>query len=380
MKHIVIVSTSFPSSYNGSEAAGSFVADFSEELSKHVQVTVLAPSLESSKEIITSSLNIQRFQVPKLPLSLLKPYNPLHWPAIIKTLKIGMESLEQLASNHKINYIFALWALPSGYWAQKVGESYNIPYSIWALGSDIWGLGKVPVISYILKNVLKNSHYNFADGYLLKEAVENITGEPAYFLPSTRALNITEQKELSENPPYKLAFLGRWHPNKGIDILLESLSLLNKEDWKNIKEIKIAGGGNLEKEVKLACDNLKYQNLPVTQLGYLNKQQATELFLWADYVLIPSRIESIPVVFSDAMKCDCPVICMPVGDLPRLLKQCQVGILANEVSTLAFSKAIGLALQNKPQNYLQELDKTKKIFTLEEIVVTFLQKIMLKEL
>ena len=237
MKHILIISTSYPFSNDGSEAAGSFVADFAKELSTHVQVTVLAPSLKNSQEKKSASLSILWFQVPKLPLSLLKPYNPLHWFSIIRTLQKGNINLEKFISNNKVDYIFALWALPSGYWAKKVGKSYDIPYSIWALGSDIWGLGKVPIIKNILKNVLQASHYNFADGYLLKEAVEKITQKSCSFLPSTRSLKITEQKKISENPPYKLAFLGRWHPNKGIDILLKSLTQLNADDWKNIEEI-----------------------------------------------------------------------------------------------------------------------------------------------
>jgi hypothetical protein len=46
MPHIAIVTTSFPGEKPGSEAAGSFVSDFTEELAKHAQVTVLAPGLE----------------------------------------------------------------------------------------------------------------------------------------------------------------------------------------------------------------------------------------------------------------------------------------------------------------------------------------------
>ena len=373
MKHIAIISTSFPSANDGSEAAGSFVADFAIELSSHIQVTVIAPSLTSYEERISPSLSIKRFQVPHLPLSVLKPSKPKDWLAIINTLNAGKFAIEQLVRETTVDYIFAFWALPSGYWAKIIGKTYNIPYFTWSLGSDIWSLGKIPIIKNVLKSVLKASHSNFADGYLLKEAVEKISGKQCFFLPSTRSLNVTEKKLLAEKSPYRLAFLGRWHPNKGIDILLESFTKLSHSDWENIEEVKICGGGGLEKEITLACDNLKAQGHPITQCGYLTKEEATKLFIWADYILIPSRIESIPVVFSDAMKCSSPVICMPVGDLYRLLEEYEVGVLAKEVSVIAFANAISMAIQNSPKQYKNDLKQAEQVFSLSHSVNLFLE-------
>jgi len=372
MPHIALVTTSYPTSHDGSEAAGSFVADFAQALTTYAQVTVIAPSLSAEVEQ-HKSLTLWRFKVPRLPLSLLKPYNPLDWLAIIKTLRAGFIALEQVAQQSQIDHIFALWALPSGYWAKSIGDTYNIPYSTWALGSDIWSLGKVPVIKTLLKKVLKASHTNFADGYLLKQSVESISGRNCHFLPSTRALNISKQKQLSTNPPpYRLAFLGRWHPNKGTDLLVESLRTLSDTDWQRIEEIRICGGGLLEKTIESAHATLKAQGHPIVLQGYLNKTEAIELFLWADYVLIPSRIESIPVVFSDAMKCQCPIVSMPVGDLPRLVTEYQVGVLAADVSAQAFGSAISQILQQSPQTFVAGLEQAADDFSLEHSVETLL--------
>ncbi|ALN79349.1 glycosyl transferases group 1 family protein [Lysobacter antibioticus] len=54
-------------------------------------------------------------------------------------------------------------------------------------------------------------------------------------------------------------------------------------------------------------------------------------------------MESIPVVFSDAMKFSIPVISMPVGDLPALIG-CGTGWLAKSVDASAFASAIGASL------------------------------------
>jgi glycosyltransferase involved in cell wall biosynthesis len=374
MPHIALVTTSYPTTHDGSEAAGSFVADFAQALAARAQVTLIAPSLSAEIEQ-HKSLTLRRFKVPRLPLSLLKPYNPRDWLAIIKTLRAGFIALEQVAKHEQIDHIFALWALPSGYWAKSIGNTYNIPYSTWALGSDIWSLGKIPVIKNILKNVLKSSHTNFADGYLLKQSVKSISGRNCHFLPSTRSLSISKPKTLSKNSPYRLAFLGRWHPNKGTDILVESLSTLSNTDWQRIQEVRICGGGPLEETIKERCTNLKEQGHPVVLQGYLNKTEAIELFLWADYVLIPSRIESIPVVFSDAMKCHCPIVSMPVGDLPRLITEYQVGILAEEVSAQAFAQAISHILTKSPQTFATGVKQVANDFSLESIVERLLAQL-----
>ncbi|MBE9562859.1 MAG: glycosyltransferase [Proteobacteria bacterium] len=369
MPHIIIITTSYPYTSDGSEAAGSFVADFAKMLANHVQVTVIAPSLNSEREIYSPHLTIERFKVPRLPLSLLKPHK--NWLAILTTLRAGKKSLEQVVKENSIDHIFALWALPSGYWAKTIGNDYNIPYSTWALGSDIWSLGKMPFIKNILKDVLKNSHTNFADGYLLKQSVESIAERSCHFLPSTRFLNIAQPKQLSVQPPYRLAFLGRWHFNKGIDLLVESLNQLT--DWQHIAEIRICGGGPLEKTVKSACTTLT--SYPVTLQGYLNKEEAIELFLWADYVLIPSRIESIPVVFSDAMKCQCPIVSMPVGDLPRLITEYKVGVLAKEVSAASFAQAINHILTKPPNTFSSGIKQAANDFNLDHIVKNFIKTV-----
>ncbi|MBT3422848.1 MAG: glycosyltransferase [Bacteroidetes bacterium] len=373
MKHITIISTSFPdaSLKKGQEAAGTFVYDFVYELSQHAKVTIIAPGSQSKSQEI-DKLKIQYFSVPSLPLSLLKPTNPTHWFNIIKTLKAGQNMVNKIVVQEKPDHIFALWALPSGYWAKKAGEKYNTPYSSWALGSDIWSLGKIPIVRSVLKSVLRGCKHRFADGYILANNVAKISERDCTFLPSSRKLPVRTVKKLATHPPYKLAFLGRWHSHKGVDLLLESLTYLEKEDWVKISEIQICGGGPLEELVHEEVEKLQNKGLPLTLRGYLNREEATELLLWADYLLLPSRIESIPVIFSDAMQANCPLISTPIGDLPRLLAEEKVGLLAGKITSQAYAGAIKKALKQKPINYDAGLANMRQNFSVEVAVRQFL--------
>lgn len=356
MRRIIIVTTSFPDEAfkPGQEAAGMFVFDFAQELAKHAHVAVVAPGKKNNIESFINFL-VYRFSVPSLPLSLLKPANPMQWHKIIETLQAGQLVLQNTVIAERPDHIFALWALPSGYWARAVGKKYSIPYSIWALGSDIWDLGKIPFIRTFLRDVLRDSQVCFADGYQLASDVETISGRKCHFLPSSRKLPVTSIKDVAIRPPYKLAFLGRWHPNKGIDLLLESLFLLDDADWKRIVAVHIYGGGPLEQLVHTQVDSLRVLDRPVEVGGYLNREKATELLVWADYLLLPSRIESIPIIFSDALQTRCPLVSTPVGDLPRLLNTYQVGVLAKNVTAVSYACAIQKIINTNPHEYVTGL-------------------------
>ena len=92
MRHIVLLTTSYPDDAPGSEAAGGFVEDFARELATRVRVTVIAAGHSDSTET-SGNLTVCRFAVPRLPLSLLSPGKPSHWWPIIRTLHRGQKSL-----------------------------------------------------------------------------------------------------------------------------------------------------------------------------------------------------------------------------------------------------------------------------------------------
>jgi glycosyltransferase involved in cell wall biosynthesis len=371
MQHIALVTTSYPDDTPGSEAAGSFVEDFALELASRTRVTVVAAGRNSNVSV-NGNLTVRRFAVPRLPLSLLNPKRPADWLPIVSTLRHGLKALESLVNSDRPDHIFALWALPSGYWARRISKQYQIGYSIWALGSDIWSLGKVPVVRSELARVLRNASICYADGYQLGKAVEQLSSKDCRFLPSTRRMVSMRSSPLSDAPPYKLAYLGRWHHNKGVDLLFDALSQLSDKDWQRISEVRIFGGGPLAEVVNEKAANLRQQGKTITIGGYLDKKQASELIGWADYLLLPSRIESIPVIFSDAAKMGTPVISTPVGDLPRLHELYQFGVLASEANPGAFSRAVSSAIGRHPADFAPGLARAAADFDLPGIATRFM--------
>lgn len=341
---LVVVTTSFPIAGDGSEAAGSFVADLVDALAKSVHVRVVAPGAAEEREQLANGVEVFRYQAPLRALSTLKPWRPSDLKWIAKVLKGGQASTRSAAAG--ANHILALWGLPCGEWARQAARERGIGYTAWMLGSDVWSLGRVPFLREALARVIRQAQHAYADGYMLADDAQRISGMAVGFLPSTRQLVLADPPPPRRKAPYRLLFLGRWHPNKGVDLLLDAFSSLEDGDWEQIERVEIQGGGPLEQLVRERAGALQRLGRPVEIGRYLSKVEAEDAIARSDWVLIPSRIESIPVVFSDAMKLGRPVITMPVGDLPRLVGT-DCGVVSRSVSSNGFLEAIKSAIWAK---------------------------------
>jgi glycosyltransferase involved in cell wall biosynthesis len=143
--------------------------------------------------------------------------------------------------------------------------------------------------------------------------------------------------------------------------------LLSSKEILRINSISISGGGPLEFDVKHKVKKLMEKGLPIKLNGFVDKSKATRLIQESDFVMIPSRIESIPVIFSDAIQLLRPVISMPVGDLPVLLDKYKCGVLASEVSPRSFATAISKALFLDIEEMNNDLKYTRENFYIKQM-------------
>ncbi|CRI66646.1 Glycosyl transferase group 1 [Thiocapsa sp. KS1] len=375
MKRLLLVTTSYPDLHQGQAAAGIFVQDFATELTRQgIAVEVVAPS-ESTGLHVEAGVKVRRFAVPKQPLSLLNPRFPGDWATITQTLASGSRAVLQACDAARPDHILALWALPSGHWARQAARRHGTSYSTWSLGSDVWTLARIPLVRGHLRRVLRAADHRFADGYGLAADVEKIAGLPCEFLTSSRHLPARAPRQWRGAGPYRLSYLGRWHPNKGVDLLLDALDLLDDEAWLEIESVRIFGGGQLIDRVHDQAARLVAAGRPVEVGGYLEREGAIRLLEESDFLLLPSRIESIPVVFSDAMQMRCPIVATPVGDLPRLLETEPVGELAKTVSAIAFANAICKILGKQPQGFEIGLTRAADAFRVEPAAAHLIERL-----
>ncbi len=368
---VVLVSTSYPAAADGSEAAGAFVADFAAELSHHAEVRVVGPGPGEACE--PGPVTVWRFAGGGRPLSLLSPSRPADWPSITRVLRSMARQTRAACADGRVAHLLALWVLPSGWMAMREAARHGVPYSVWALGSDIWSLGRSPFVRPALRYVARHAQGAYADGLGLAEEAAAICGRPFAFMPSCRSWGDAPVPAKRATPPYRLLFLGRWHPNKGVDLLLDALALLSDDDWARIDAVRIEGGGPLEALVRERCGALRAAGRPVIDGTFLDRAEAAAALGWADRLLLPSRIESIPLIFSDAMHFRVPVVAMPVGDLSGLVTE-ESGFLASEVTASAYAAAMLASLQDSVA--VRTDQGTDKRFSTSAVVETFRREVL----
>ena len=296
---------------------------------QNFEVFVLAPATNFSKEY-DEDIKVHFFPwfQDEFGLSSLNPKNPAHFLKLLSFLVSGIITTMRFIKKNEIDVCFSMWAVPSGLFALFSKTFFKIPYLVWVLGSDIWRISDYPFGKSILRKILQNAEIVFSDGMKLGKDVKLLSDVKSTFLASSRILEKKESLlnyEKFDSARINFVFVGRFHPHKGIDILIEAINNLNKNEKEKVL-FHIFGGGPLENKIKTM---VKEQNLENTIIinGYLDAPDVLSTMEKSDFIIIPSRIESIPLVLSDAMQAGRPVLVTNVGDIDYLLKKFNAGII-----------------------------------------------------
>lgn len=382
---ICIITSSYPMNFSDpAAAAGMFVKDLGVKLSAMNHEVFIFTHNRKGKTKDDKELNVTRFEWlgGDKPLARLNPLKPSDSIKMFSLLKNGKKELLKLIASQGIDYCLAMWAVPSGWWAYEAKKSLKVPYTVWALGSDIWTYGKFPIVKSVIKNVLINAESLYADGIKLADDVQKLSGQECEFLPTTRMLPVLSNDVIkikeNNNDIIHFLFIGRYEKAKGPDILLEAFNLLLKER-KDVK-LSVFGGGTLKSYL---TNLIKKYNIEenVSLNGYADRVTAVTYLKKSDCLVIPSRIESIPIIFSDAMKMDRPVIVTDVGDMGELIRRYQVGLVVPPENPVELCRAMSDFIEdirNKNRSYRENIDKARKIFDLKEITTKLMASIKTK--
>ena len=214
--------------------------------------------------------------------------------------------------------IIALWGLPSGVFARWAAEHAGCGYATWLLGSDVWRASSLPMGRRALTNVLKDSSGRFADGLDLAAEATRLTGQSVEFLPSVRTL----PPAADAYEPTDFFFVGRFHSNKGPDLLVEALHELQKRG--RAFTARIFGAGPLETSIKSRVQ-ATFGPDQVAVGGPIDSVELAGRLRSTRSLVIPSRVESIPLILGDAVQANTPVVAARVGDMGRVVDDLGLG-------------------------------------------------------
>ena len=371
-----IITSSYPATpQDPSGTAGLFVRQFALELVKLGHTVVVQPV--ARKLHYHSEPGIIVVPTPwkggDRELASMNFANPMNWPIFFSFFLNGVRNTRSINKKYAIDRMFCMWAVPSGVLGLAGKFNTQIPYDVWALGSDIWKVRKIPCLGKILlRRIMKGACRVYADGLQLCHDVVEITDVTCDFLASSRVLPQPQEKVVFQEDPEirHFLFVGRYHLNKGPDLLIEAVALLPAAVKEKIR-VHMFGLGPMEAELHSRVDEL--------QLGrYLKLHgpiQAQELSNYLDsvsFLVIPSRIESIPVIFSDAVQMGTPVVSMPVGDLTQIIDEFGCGLVAETLSAEALAVALKKAAVMDKDNFENGTARASARFDIRESVAKWL--------
>jgi len=328
---ICVVTSSFPINSQVSENAGGFVYDFTKLLLElgH-DVTVVTPQNSEIQDIeILSFANFAN--VTSLAhLSTKVFFDVLRLSSVVIS---GSIKLLKIQKKEKFDRILCFWALPSGLINLPARYFFKTPMDTWLLGSDVWAARSYPFGIRILRIISKYSEFLFADGIGLAAENFKLTNVQPRFLASGRKTIEFEDSKQAPVSPY-IVFVGRLHANKGIDLLVKAyFELLSNNP--NLPNLHIYGEGPLKIDLQKLVLNSGNQT-KVQFLGILTNKELPRVASQSSGFIIPSRIESIPLILGQASRYAPKILVTDVGDMGDLVKAHKAGIVCEpNVASLA---------------------------------------------
>lgn len=319
---IGLITHNYPASRDDRQNAGIFVYDLAHALkSMGHEVFVLCPDTGFSKETNGVSVTWFPWAGRGKKLGDLRLFNPADLILFLNLLFAGSQETKRFCQQNRIDFVVGMWAFPAGVFALWVRRVLGIPYCLWALGSDIYTYAKYPILGSIIKLALKNANFLVADGIDLARCVEKLSGKECRFLPSASRLP-TEAGRPIRHGPIKFVYLGRMEPVKGPDILISAVCAIKDLDFK----LHLLGDGSLLPSLKKKIRQMGLEEKVIFMGKVGSPKVIYEELSSSDWLVIPSRSDSIPLVFSEGAKAGVPLIVAQVGDMVELVRKYKVGL------------------------------------------------------
>jgi len=368
---ICLITNRYPA--HPDDVASPFVRDFHLGLKKRgAEVFVFTPYYETEKAIPDQNVIRFKWAGGEKVVGSLNPFNPKEALQLFSFLRNGKQQLmEHLQEIEPISCL-ALWALPSGWFAYLAKKRLGIPYSVWCLGSDIYLWAKKPLLRRTIRKVLKEADFLFADGFDLKEKVEELSGKKCKFLPSMRKLpEPTVQKIELDKSKTNFLYLGRWEKKKGLDELIRAFSSVKRES--DQANLCILGWGNYEREMRKLVNQLQLKE-KIKIVGKVSTGLLSAYLEESDCLVIPSKGDSIPLVFSEALQMGTPLIVSDVGDMGYLVKRFNLGkvVPCGDVQELAGAM---IEFIKEGKDYSKNIPEVLKFLSIEKAVDDYLKVI-----
>lgn len=327
-QRIGILTHNYPVYKNESKDAGKFVYAFAHELSKKSAVFVLCPDYGTGTKASERRVPVTWFNWGSngKKFGNWSYYSPFSYLNAFRLFRRGNEAVSEFVTNNRIDYLISFWNFPSGVFALHANEELKIPYSTWALGSDIYFYSKLPIVRQIVSKVVKRADKVFGNSIDICKAIKGLTGRSAEVLLTSNLISIKDAKSPNLNKKlFNFLYLARLEKVKGPDLLIEATKILmeKRQDF----EVNMIGTGSMYEGLQRKINDYKL-NTKIKLHGYIEDQSIVNGYLKeSDCLVIPSRSESFPLVITEAIQVGIPILGSDVGDVGYYVNKNKLGMV-----------------------------------------------------
>ncbi len=193
---------------------------------------------------------------------------------------------------------------------------------------------------------------------------KNISGSENKVVVLPNAINLPENK-FNRNEfnkmPMQLLFVGRFAANKGINILMDAATQLNREGYINELQFHLVGKGPLFDHF---TSTVKEKN--IIYHGFADDDTLNKLYESSDIFVLPTFFEGMPTVVLEAMGYSLPIIVTDTGATTEMVDD-NNGYIIEKANVKSLKNAIVqfYQLESEKKKLMSEYsyEKVKNNFT-----------------
>lgn len=362
-KTLLVLASTFPRWKNDTEPR--FVYDLCQELKKEFNIIVLTSHYSGSRTFEElHGLKIVRYRYAPAYFEKLVynggittnlKNNKLKWFLLPSFFISQLFSIFKLLRKHPVSVIHAHWLIPQGFLALIAARFIKNPPRLLCTshGSDLFGLND-PLSIVIKKWVLKKSDLITVVSTTMKnkalELAPEIQNKLSIIPMGTDLENTFKPNTQIQRQNNLILFVGRLVDNKGLDMLINSLAEVIKQNPETV--LVIIGDGPGKELFQQLAENLKISK-SIQFKGRLSHSEIAKWYAKATLAVFPfQQAEGFGLVMIEALGCGCPVI---VGDVPAVhdvIEHNKTGLIVEQKNCQLLAKNIIQLLSSPKERML----------------------------